>query len=132
MPGSSNVLNAPVTTAPRVRDTRSPTETITSGLATRSEYSHSKPQPSEVSFGTEATSPEPGIQELKDRIRDLEEIVSRSTSHAQSLAEKRSNISATNVPKLRGNIDKTRFFGMSHWMNTYDEVWAPITRTEND
>jgi Fungal Zn(2)-Cys(6) binuclear cluster domain len=86
------------------------------------EYSRSEQHASVSSVRAATPQSETSIQELKERVRKLEEIISTSSNYAQGPTEAHPWLSKPNIPKSRGNIDKTRFFGMSHWMNTYDEV----------
>jgi hypothetical protein len=95
---------------------------ITAPPSPQADHSRSEQQPSKGSGGARTPQSEPNIQELKDRVHKLEAIISRSINSAQSPTKDNSYLSTTNVPKLRGSIDKSRFFGVSHWMNTFDEV----------
>ena len=81
-----------------------------------------EPHQSENSLGVGASEIEPNVKELKERVRKLEAIVSSSSNFAHSLAVTGSGIPVTNIPKLHGSHEKTRFFGMSHWMNAFDQV----------
>jgi hypothetical protein len=117
----SILFNTPRTTDPQVTETRSLTASFACGTASQGGY----PRPEQVSeslVGAGTPQSETIVQELKDRVRKLEAIVSRSINYAQHPPEHDSYISTTNIPKLRGNIDKSRFFGVSHWMNNFDEV----------
>lgn len=118
----STLFNTSPTSSPPAPESRSQLGSVSWGAPPLLERVRSEQQLSESSVGAVTPQSEPSVQELKERVRKLEAIVSRSLNYGQSLNENDANISTTNVPKLRGNIDKTRFFGMSHWMNTYDEV----------
>jgi hypothetical protein len=117
----STFLNTPVDAALSVLDIRSPTGNMSwaAGAAQFAEHASSE-RGCESIISPRISQSEPSMQELKDRIRDLEMIVSRSVTSGPSPTE--NNSTTTHVLKLQGNIDKTRFFGMSHWMNTKEEV----------
>jgi hypothetical protein len=86
------------------------------------EYTRPEQHASESSVGARTPQTEASIQELKERVQKLEDMISSSNNYSSRPIETGPSLSITNIPKLRGNINKTRFFGMSHWMNTYDEV----------
>jgi hypothetical protein len=129
----SILLATQPTSTPSAAETRSQSASVSLGAPLLPEHVQPYQQDQQASAspsGVLTPQSEPSVQELKDRVRKLEAIVSRSLNYGQSLTENDANVSTTNVPKLRGNIDKTRFFGMSHWMNTYDEVWCARTNSE--
>lgn len=103
----SILFNTTRTIAPPVAGTRSPTASVSWGTAPRTEFSRPEQQPSESSIGAGIPQPEPSVQELKERVRKLEAIVSRSINYAQSPFEHESYVPTTNVPKFRGNIHKS-------------------------
>jgi hypothetical protein len=116
----SALFNTSLTSSPPAPESRTRLGSVSWGAPPLVERVRS--ELSESSVGAVAPQSEPSVQELKERVRKLETIISRSLNYGQGLNENDPNMSTMNVPKLRGNIDKTRFFGMSHWMNTYDEV----------
>lgn len=101
---------------------RSPSSSVPWRPAPPPEYPRSEHHVSESSVGAATPQSDTGIQELKERVRKLEEMISNSNNDGSRTTEPVPSLPRTNIPKLRGNIDKTRFFGMSHWMNTYEEV----------
>lgn len=115
------VFSTPLTVGPQYVDSRSPPTNIFWGSATPIEFVQFDHNASEKSVGVTTPQSDASVQELKDRVQRLEAIISSSSNYV-SKPDNDSNISSPNAPKLRGNLDKTRFFGMNHWMNTDDEV----------
>ncbi|KAE9373126.1 hypothetical protein N431DRAFT_406457 [Stipitochalara longipes BDJ] len=125
------VFNPPIQTVPpRSLEIRSPTASALWGQAPSAEYSQSQHHASESSIGPETPQSEASIQELKERVRKLEEIVSSSNNYATRSIETEPSLSTTNAPKLHGTIEKTRFFGMNHWMLGDDEL-NPLQSLKN-
>ncbi|RAL60354.1 hypothetical protein DID88_000130 [Monilinia fructigena] len=64
-------------------------------------------------------TPDPLVQALVDRVHKLEQIISDS----ETLNNNSSIISSSYIkgPSLRGSLSKTRFFGQSHWMNSFEQ-----------
>ncbi|KAI9645554.1 hypothetical protein NHQ30_006296 [Ciborinia camelliae] len=64
-------------------------------------------------------TPDPSVQALLDRVHKLEQIISDS----ETLNDGPTIISSSYVkgPSLRGSLSKTRFFGQSHWMNSFEQ-----------
>jgi Fungal Zn(2)-Cys(6) binuclear cluster domain len=115
------VFNTPLTTGLPNLHSRSPTTSVPWSSAPLAEHAQSEHNESERSIAVGTPHPDASIQELRDRVQKLEAIISSSSNYGPQ-PENDSHLSSTNIPKLRGNIEKTRFFGMNHWMNTYDEV----------
>lgn len=65
-------------------------------------------------------STDPSVQALLDRVHKLEQVISDS----ETLNGGPTLISGSYVrgPSLRGSLSKTRFFGQSHWMNSFEQV----------
>lgn len=63
---------------------------------------------------------DPSVQALLDRVHKLEQIISDS----ETMNNGSTIISSSYVkgPSLRGSLSKTRFFGQSHWMNSFEQV----------
>ncbi len=120
MTRGTNSLN-PQVAATLVSDIRYPTVNVSNEVAQLNDY----PAPEQQVFPLSASRSNPqeqqNVQELKDRVRQLETMVSCIINPDQGSAE--SNSDATNVfPRLKGSTHKARFFTMSHWMNTKKEV----------
>ncbi|KAG4027374.1 hypothetical protein MFRU_030g00110 [Monilinia fructicola] len=64
-------------------------------------------------------APDPLVQALVDRVHKLEQIISDS----ETMNNGPSIISSSYIkgPSLRGSLSKTRFFGQSHWMNSFEQ-----------
>lgn len=60
------------------------------------------------------------VQELKDRVQQLENIVSRSINSDQSPNSSYGAIAGAS--KVRGSVKKSKCFGLSHWMILFEEV----------
>ena len=60
-------------------------------------------------------------ENLVDRVKKLEQLL------AQSVARKERAIPNPSLPKasdtLRGTVSKTRYYGQSHWMYAFEQVW---------
>ncbi|KAN0098861.1 Fungal specific transcription factor domain containing protein [Hyaloscypha variabilis] len=123
-------FNASIQTAPRNFEIRSPSASAPWGPASIAEYPQSQQHASESSVGPTTPQSEASIQELRERLRKLEEIVSSSTHYASRATDTHASLPRTNDPKLKGCIEKSRFFGMNHWMNG-DEV-DPLLTLKSD
>lgn len=115
------IFNNQNISAPPGFESRSPSSSVPLVPAPAAEHPQSE-QHVEGSLGGAPPQPDSSVQELKDRVQKLEALITSSSKYGPRPSENDSLTLATNIPKLRGNIDKTRFFGKSHWMNTYDEV----------
>ena len=73
-------------------------------------------EPTVQGFHSEST-----VQDLRDRIHKLEQLLSESKSRQPADSRDVSSVAET-APHLRGSLSKTRFFGQSHWMNFIDQV----------
>jgi hypothetical protein len=118
----SNLFNIPNTSAPLGFESRSPSSSVPWMSAVPVEDHRSEQHASESLGGVGTPQPDTSVQELKERVRKLEAMIASSSNYTPRPNENNSSMSVSNIPKLRGNIEKTRFFGMSHWMNAYDEV----------
>lgn len=68
---------------------------------------------------------------LLDRIRKLEAQLAISKSELAK-SEQMTTLSSSipnSTPELRGTVSKTRFFGTSHWMYSYETVCYQFSRT---
>jgi len=117
-PTNAFSFNTPIQRGPRSLEIRSPTANALWGSAPSAEYPHSHHHASESSVGPGTPQSEASIQELKERLRKLEELVSSSVNYVSKPIETEPK---PDDPKLKGSLDKTRFFGMNHWMHP-DEV----------
>ncbi|KAF7863219.1 hypothetical protein EAF04_007301 [Stromatinia cepivora] len=63
--------------------------------------------------------PDPSVQALLDRVHKLEQVISET----EAINDGPNIISSSYVkgPSLRGSLSKTRFFGQSHWMNSFEQ-----------
>ena len=120
--GEPILFNNQNISAPLGFESCSPSSSAPLVPAPAAEQSRSEQHAFEGSLGAVLSQPDSSIQELKDRVQKLEALINSSCKYGPRPSENDSSTSPINVPKLRGNIEKTRFFGKSHWMNTYDEV----------
>ena len=120
--GEPILFNNQNISAPPGFESCSPSSSAPLVPAPAAEHSQSEQHALEGLLGSAPPRPDSSIQELKDRVQKLEALITSSCKYGPRPSENDSSTSAINVPKLRGNIEKTRFFGKSHWMNTYDEV----------
>jgi hypothetical protein len=118
--------------APPGFESRSPSSSAALVPAPAGEHPQSEQHAFEGSLGTSPSQPDSSVQELKDRVQKLEALITSSSKYGPRPSEIDSLTLATNIPKLRGNIDKTRFFGKSHWMNTYDDVFISPYQVERE
>ncbi len=116
------LLNYQNISAPIGFESRSPSSSVPLVPAPTAEHPQSAQHSFEGSIGAAPAQPDSSVQELKQWVLRLEALITSSSKYGPRPSENDSLTLATNIPKLRGNIDKTRFFGKSHWMNTYDEV----------
>jgi hypothetical protein len=73
--------------------------------------------------------PGQSVQELNDRIRQLEKMVT-SMINTKNVQSSENDFDCPNnyiVPQLKGSTHKSRFFTTSHWMNTKKEVSSSHT-----
>jgi hypothetical protein len=77
-------------------------------------------QSGSLSSGAESNSSEQG--DLADRIKKLEQLLADSIARKETT---KPNPSPPKVPeeKLRGSVSKTRYYGQSHWMYAFEQVW---------
>lgn len=65
---------------------------------------------------------EPSVEQLKERIRQLEKIVTVSVDNVERPEEISLGETIGKGPILRGTPDQSRFFGMGHWLTIKKEV----------
>ncbi|KAJ8071760.1 hypothetical protein OCU04_002076 [Sclerotinia nivalis] len=62
---------------------------------------------------------DPSVQALLDRVHKLEQVISET--EAMNGGPNITISSCVKGPSLRGSLSKTRFFGRSHWMNSFEQ-----------
>lgn len=127
------VLKSLQTPAPSIPDDLSSIASL--GRGSIANHALSGQQTPESSTSLRAFQPEPSIDELKDRVRQLETMVSSLIHSDQSTTGSASPKSVARPPTLRGRHDKTRFFGMGHWLNIkkeFDQIHSMKSGTRSD
>lgn len=82
-------------------------------------------QPTQPTISLQAPQSEPSVEDLKDRVRQLEQMMTTLVHSDQTTTNSATLDAVTSAPILRGRLDKTRFYGMGHWMNIKKEVRDP-------
>ncbi|CZR54978.1 uncharacterized protein PAC_04863 [Phialocephala subalpina] len=131
MPAGSTSLGIPAT-GPTLSNPRYPTANSFLEAVSRVNNLRST-QESENENTREPPHREESVQELKNRVRQLETMVSCMINPEQGSPAQDSNGPTNVFPKLRGSPRKARFFTMAHWMNIkgeFDQIhtWKKSTR----
>lgn len=117
-PMSINDLHTPISLTP---DVHSPPVDL--GGTPMTEHHSSVQTMRASSLSEQPHRSEPSIQQLKDRVQQLEQVVSNLTTSGQIPPDSTPVNPFTKAPNLRGKPGKMRFFGMGHWLNIKKEVW---------
>ena len=127
-PITSNPLHTP---APSIATDLSPAEDLERLPLPASAHLPSERHALKEGTTTTATlRPEPKVEELQNRIRQLESMVSSLMQTNPRTTQNTLNASVDTIakpPTVRGGWDKTEFYGIGHWFSTKTEVRRSAT-----